>query len=56
MPSSTFDKVAWECVDTGVAVDMFLFLHSYIDLASKLARFPLLLAASSSATPCHVQG
>jgi len=26
-----FDKVAWECA--GVAVDMFLFLHSYIDLA-----------------------
>jgi len=29
-----FEKVARECVDAGVAVDMFLFPHSYVDLAS----------------------
>ena len=29
-----FETVARECVDNGVAVDMFLFPHAYIDVAS----------------------
>ena len=29
-----FEKVARECVDAGVGLDMFLFPHAYIDVAS----------------------
>ena len=49
-----FEKTARECVDAGVGVDMFLFPHAYVDVASmgKIAtdtggviqRFPMFRA------------
>ena len=49
-----FEKVARECVDVGVGVDLFLFPHSYVDVASlgkvtaatggSLQRYPMFRA------------
>ena len=48
-----FEKVARECVDAGVAVDLFLFPHTYVDLAS-LGKIPSATGRRDTEVP-HVQ-